>query len=345
MTIGQRIQELRVAHGLSQEALAERLDTTRQTVSRWELDQSYPTLEKIVRLSRLFSVTTDSILKDGISTFDGEESYFSCGVWRGPCEEIVESERFALVLFTSRDKMRLGARLYRGYEKQKRLVALCERDRREQSTTYAYLCENGKAEDAISNSPRLVARLGEAYEHARREGMRQLERFAVDRTSAPLPTVREAGIPRCLTVWRMADSYRADGEQLHFYLFTGRTEYIFSIRPTDTDIYCGASYNAAFDLGLMGGRQFFRIRNYRDNGEPWCRFHADFDCTFTPTEVPTEACELGKCVRTRQGYLWCVKRYTDEEIVLQGCGEDEYVYRRGDGRTERFVPLPDPTPS
>ena len=34
--------------------------------------------------------------------------------------------------------------------------------------------------------------------------------------------------------------------------------------------------------------------------------------------------------------MWCVKRYTDDEIVLQGCGDDEYTYRRTDKRTEQF---------
>ena len=72
MTIGQRIQQIRLGLGLSQEEFGAELGTTRQTVSRWELDQSYPELAKIVLISKLFSVTTDSIIKDGISTFDTE---------------------------------------------------------------------------------------------------------------------------------------------------------------------------------------------------------------------------------------------------------------------------------
>ena len=80
MTMGQRIQQIRLELGLSQEEFGEKLGTTRQTVSRWELDQSYPELAKIVLISKLFSVTTDSILKDGISTFDTETEVFACGV-------------------------------------------------------------------------------------------------------------------------------------------------------------------------------------------------------------------------------------------------------------------------
>ena len=41
-------------------------------------------------------------------------------------------------------------------------------------------------------------------------------------------------------------------------------------------------------------------------------------------------------IYTREGIMWCVKRYTDDEIVLQGCEDDEYIYRRDDSKTERF---------
>ena len=84
MTLGQRIQQIRLEHGLSQEEFGEKLGTTRQTVSRWELDQTYPEIAKIVLMSRIFSVTTDSIVKDGISTFDAEADYYTCGVYRSP---------------------------------------------------------------------------------------------------------------------------------------------------------------------------------------------------------------------------------------------------------------------
>ena len=82
MTIGQRIYQIRTEHGLSQEEFSAKLDTTRQTVSRWELDQTYPELAKIVLISKIFCVTTDSIIKDGISTFDSNIEFFTCGVYR-----------------------------------------------------------------------------------------------------------------------------------------------------------------------------------------------------------------------------------------------------------------------
>jgi hypothetical protein len=54
-------------------------------------------------------------------------------------------------------------------------------------------------------------------------------------------------------------------------------------------------------------------------------------------DVPTQSCSAGGAVQTPEGNLFCVKRYTDDEIVLQGCGDDEYVYRRTDPRNERFT--------
>lgn len=54
MTLGQRIQQLRVSAGLSQEELSEKLRTTRQAVSKWELDQAIPEIGKIVHMSSCF---------------------------------------------------------------------------------------------------------------------------------------------------------------------------------------------------------------------------------------------------------------------------------------------------
>ena len=48
--------------GITQEALAERVYVTRQTVSNWENDNIQPSIEMLVRLSRIFGVTTDYLL-------------------------------------------------------------------------------------------------------------------------------------------------------------------------------------------------------------------------------------------------------------------------------------------
>lgn len=63
MTLGEKIQRLRKQAGLSQEALAEQVCVTRQTISKWELDQSTPDLDLLSRLSDLFQVSTDYLIK------------------------------------------------------------------------------------------------------------------------------------------------------------------------------------------------------------------------------------------------------------------------------------------
>lgn len=63
MTFGERLTNMRKSKGLSQEQLAQKLDLTRQTISKWELDQSTPDLEYIVKLSDFYGVTTDHLIK------------------------------------------------------------------------------------------------------------------------------------------------------------------------------------------------------------------------------------------------------------------------------------------
>lgn len=95
MTLGNKIQEIRVARGMSQEQFGEMLNTTRQTVSKWELDQVIPDIRKIVAISKLFCVPTDELLLK-VTTFENEGVRFACGVYRDKASEIVETEKIAI---------------------------------------------------------------------------------------------------------------------------------------------------------------------------------------------------------------------------------------------------------
>lgn len=64
MTLGEKIFKLRTRQGFSQEALGEKLGVSRQSVSKWETNQSVPELDKIVALSEVFQVSTDYLLKE-----------------------------------------------------------------------------------------------------------------------------------------------------------------------------------------------------------------------------------------------------------------------------------------
>lgn len=66
MILADKIIMLRKKNGWSQEELAEKMNVSRQAVSKWEGAQTIPDLEKILQLSTLFGVTTDYLLKDEI---------------------------------------------------------------------------------------------------------------------------------------------------------------------------------------------------------------------------------------------------------------------------------------
>lgn len=66
MILADKIIRLRKKNGWSQEELAEKMNVSRQAVSKWEAAQTTPDLEKILQLSNLFGVTTDYLLKDEI---------------------------------------------------------------------------------------------------------------------------------------------------------------------------------------------------------------------------------------------------------------------------------------
>lgn len=73
MNLGEKIFKLRKEKGLSQEALAEQLGTTRQAISKWENNQGFPETEKLLQLSNIFEVSTDFLLKDDKSVQDSAE--------------------------------------------------------------------------------------------------------------------------------------------------------------------------------------------------------------------------------------------------------------------------------
>ncbi len=64
MILADKIIALRKKNGWSQEELAEQLDVSRQAVSKWEGAQSTPDLERVLRMAKLFGVSTDYLLQD-----------------------------------------------------------------------------------------------------------------------------------------------------------------------------------------------------------------------------------------------------------------------------------------
>ena len=66
MELSDQIKKHRTQIGLSQEELAERIFVSRQTVSSWENDKTYPDVESLLLLSVLFDVTVDELIKGDV---------------------------------------------------------------------------------------------------------------------------------------------------------------------------------------------------------------------------------------------------------------------------------------
>ncbi len=97
--LADKIIQLRKKNDWSQEELAEKMDVSRQAVSKWESGQTIPEVDKIILLSSLFCVTTDYLLKEeNVSTKERKESIVSTTVRRiskKDAEEYMELRRRA----------------------------------------------------------------------------------------------------------------------------------------------------------------------------------------------------------------------------------------------------------
>ena len=67
MKFNEKLIMLRKKAGLSQEELGYKLNVTRQTVSKWELGQTTPEMDKLIEISKLFNVTVDDLINESSS--------------------------------------------------------------------------------------------------------------------------------------------------------------------------------------------------------------------------------------------------------------------------------------
>ncbi len=67
MSLGLKIQKLRKSKNLSQEAFADVMKVSRQSVSKWELDQTYPEINKLIEIADFFQITLDELIRDNQS--------------------------------------------------------------------------------------------------------------------------------------------------------------------------------------------------------------------------------------------------------------------------------------
>ena len=74
MKFSEKLMNLRKSKGMSQEELAEKLNVTRQSVSKWELDQTTPDMNKLIEMAKLFEISLDELVND-IETSNPENTY------------------------------------------------------------------------------------------------------------------------------------------------------------------------------------------------------------------------------------------------------------------------------
>ena len=92
MILADKIIDLRKKNGWSQEELAEKLEVSRQSVSKWESAQSAPDMKRILMMSELFGVSTDYLLKDNIEVPSGGVEADTTG----PAEEQLPEKRVSM---------------------------------------------------------------------------------------------------------------------------------------------------------------------------------------------------------------------------------------------------------
>ena len=111
--LSEKIMDLRKQRGWSQEELASRLDVSRQSVSKWESAASVPDLDKIIRISEIFGVSTDFLLKDENEQKDLYEGSLSSVLYEEHqqyfIKEITEEEANAYIQLVENASKKIAA--------------------------------------------------------------------------------------------------------------------------------------------------------------------------------------------------------------------------------------------
>lgn len=104
MDIGKKLKRQRLKQGYTQQEAAEKMYVTRQTISNWENEKSYPDLQSVVRLSDLYKISLDELLKgEGniVSKVSNEER--KKGIWIGIIPILLVFYVFPLLLLGNED--------------------------------------------------------------------------------------------------------------------------------------------------------------------------------------------------------------------------------------------------
>ncbi len=96
MTFADKILTLRKSKGMTQEELAEKLNISRQAISRWEMGTAQPDVENVLQISKLFSVTTDYLIDD---SWNAEETVRTENTYAKLNDKKVKCSRWLIIGF------------------------------------------------------------------------------------------------------------------------------------------------------------------------------------------------------------------------------------------------------
>lgn len=91
--LGEQIYKYRTAKGLSQLELAEALDVSRQSISKWETNVAVPELSKLVKMAELFGVTLDELILDKKAEMPAEDEILVRETVRETVAEVKREEK------------------------------------------------------------------------------------------------------------------------------------------------------------------------------------------------------------------------------------------------------------
>lgn len=103
MTTGEKLALLRKKKGITQEALSEQLNVSRQSVSRWEMDIAFPETDKLIKLSKLYGCSIDFLLNEQIQ--ESSEVQMSTDV--GDCCQFIRDCGYFFLATSVDDQPRL----------------------------------------------------------------------------------------------------------------------------------------------------------------------------------------------------------------------------------------------
>lgn len=116
MEIGSKLKNARTASGFTQEKVAEEIQVSRQTISNWENEKSYPDIVSVIKLSGLYNISLDELLKGDVKMIEHLEE----------TTNIVESNRKLMIAIGINVVLMILFILFNGLiARNKYLIAIC----------------------------------------------------------------------------------------------------------------------------------------------------------------------------------------------------------------------------